>query len=61
MYEEQLELFQANPQHATELLMVGNSPTPKRILESPDAAAKHAAVTVLVNSIMNFDESVRHQ
>ena len=61
MHQEQLESFQVNPKQATDLLSTGNCPAPKSIFESPRVAAEHAAATVVVNSIMNFDESVRHQ
>lgn len=61
LHAEQLVLFRANPKQAVDLLGVGSFPHPKSVLDSPDLAARHAAATVLVNSIMNFDESVRQQ
>ncbi len=53
-YEEQLAEFQSEPQLADDLLSVGLAP-----LSEPGSKPRLAAVTVLVNVIMNFDESVR--
>jgi hypothetical protein len=56
LFEEQLASFAADKSKATELLTVGQS-------SSGDVhdIEKLAAATVLVNSIMNLDECVRHR
>jgi hypothetical protein len=55
LYEEQLADFQAEPQRVARLLGTSDA------LEQGDPlAARHAAATVLVNSLMNLDESVRN-
>lgn len=56
LYEEQLDSFQKNSKQAAALLKTGNAPQDNSIPK-----AEHAAMTVLVNSIMNLDESVRKQ
>jgi hypothetical protein len=56
LYEEQLEHFTANPDLATELLKTGDAPSP-----GDSDPSQVAAITVLVNSIMNLDESVRNR
>ncbi len=55
LYEEQLAEFSKHPDQAGELAKVGSSP-PADDVDS----IKLAAVTVLVNSVMNLNESVRH-
>lgn len=52
-YREQLEEFRSYPQLAEELLQVGRAPSSGEI-----PLASHAAATVLVNAIMNLDESL---
>jgi len=54
LYREQLQIFEEHPDRAEKLLAVGNA-----INETTASPARHAAVTVLVNSIMNLDECVR--
>ncbi len=56
LFNEQLTIFQEQPQRANQLLAVGNAPSP-----TSEDQARHAAATVLVNSIMNLDECVRLQ
>ncbi len=56
MYREQLEHFQQNPDDVSEFLAVGAADVQADVDE-----ATLAAVTVMVNSIMNLDECVRHQ
>lgn len=56
LYNEQLTGFDAQPDRASELLAIGKAKPPKNLSEPELAAA-----TVLVNTIMNLDESVRHQ
>ncbi len=56
LYEEQLREFRANPQRVESLLSSRADAKHKAEL-SPELAA----ATVLVNSLMNLDESVRHQ
>ena len=56
LYFEQFQIFQEDPERAKKLLAVGRSPRKTAV-----NAAHHAAVTVLVNSIMNLDECVRLQ
>lgn len=56
LLREQIEIFEQHPDRAKQLLAVGKAPS------SPGkASARHAATTVLVNSIMNLDECVRLQ
>jgi len=55
LVEEQFAHFTANPKHAALLLATGSAAQAKDL-----PAARHAAFTVLVNSIMNLDESVRN-
>ena len=58
LYEEQLEEFSKQPKDAEQFLDVGQA-----ILETKNEipSQKIAAATVLINSIMNLDECVRHQ
>ena len=56
LFEEQLVEFEADTQRATKLLETGESKVADEI-----PVAKLAAVTVLVNAILNLDESVRLQ
>ncbi len=56
LYEEQFAEFSEDPDQAAELGKVGSSPPADDV-----DAVKLAAVTVLVNSIMNVNESVRHK
>ncbi|WP_442505165.1 DUF1553 domain-containing protein [Novipirellula sp. SH528] len=56
MYLNQLDEFTNNPERAIEFLKIGQAPVSPKTAPAPLAAA-----TVLVNSIMNLDESVRHQ
>ena len=56
LYEEQLEEFEASPQSAKELLKTGSAEVADGI-----SASHLAAATVLVNAILNLDESVRLQ
>lgn len=56
LLDEQMAHFEENPDQVKKLLSVGNV---SRVDELP--ATRHAAVTVLVNSLMSFDESLRHQ
>ena len=51
LYEEQRAEFKANPDLTSELIGDTKSGTPARI----------AAATILINSIMNLDESLKHQ
>jgi hypothetical protein len=54
LYAEQLDLFNENPDSAVELLKTGEAKANEAI-----PAADLAATTVLVNAILNLDESVR--
>ncbi|MCM2372634.1 DUF1553 domain-containing protein [Aporhodopirellula aestuarii] len=56
LFDEQLQGFQENPEQAKEFLGVG--PAKPTTEQTP---AELAAATVLVSSIMNLDECVRHQ
>ncbi len=56
LFSEQWAIFKEHPQRAKQLLAVGNAPAP-----TSEDQARHAAATVLVNSIMNLDECVRLQ
>ena len=56
MYQKQLDEFATHPEWATEFLKTGNAS-----VETKASPAHLAAATVLVNSIMNLDECVRHQ
>ena len=56
LYEDQLGEFESEPERANELLKTGES---KIAAEIPPA--RLAAATVLVNAIINLDESVRLQ
>lgn len=56
LFEEQLSEFEATPDRATKLLETGESKVADEI-----PPAKLAAATVLVNAILNLDESVRLQ
>ena len=56
LFDEQLAEFESAPDRATKLLETGASKVTGEI-----AAAKLAAATVLVNAILNLDESVRLQ
>jgi len=51
LYEEQRAEFKADPDLTTELIGETKSKTPARV----------AAATILINSIMNLDESLKHQ
>lgn len=51
LFDEQLAEFAANPNLTTELIGKNESKIPARI----------AAATILINSIMNLDESLKHQ
>eukprot|EP00456_Euglypha_rotunda_P063558 TRINITY_DN537_c0_g1_i1.p1 TRINITY_DN537_c0_g1~~TRINITY_DN537_c0_g1_i1.p1 ORF type:complete len:1090 (-),score=255.81 TRINITY_DN537_c0_g1_i1:3521-6790(-) len=53
LYEEQKSHFTAAPAKATELITIGDSPRNEKI-DSVD----HAAMTVVVQTLMNFDECV---
>ncbi len=54
LFTEQLAYFESEPEQANELLSIGDSP------QSKDSdPIRHAATTVLVNAIMNLDESAR--
>ncbi|MEM6692526.1 MAG: hypothetical protein AAF664_24060, partial [Planctomycetota bacterium] len=53
---EQQEHFLTNESDAKALLEVGNADPSKDAADT----ARVAAITVLVNMIMNFDESLRH-
>ena len=54
LYEEQLAEFEAAPEQAAELLKTGQADVGGEV-----PAVKLAAATVLVNAILNLDESVR--
>ena len=56
LFEEQLGEFEADPDRATKLLETGEAKVTDEI-----PTAKLAAATVLVNAILNLDESVRLQ
>jgi len=56
LYEEQLADFGKQPEDAKELLATGEAAVPEGV-----ASEKLAAITVLVNAILNLDESVRLQ
>ncbi len=56
LLNEQLDWFANHPEDAKQLLEVGDAQQTEGL-----AAGQHAAVTVLVNSIMNLDETVRNQ
>ena len=56
LFEEQLGEFEADPDRATKLLETGEAKVTDEI-----PPAKLAAATVLVNAILNLDESVRLQ
>jgi hypothetical protein len=56
MYEQQFDEFSKHPDRATEFLKTGQAN-----VETKAAPAHLAAATVLINSIMNLDECVRHQ
>ena len=56
LFDEQLDEFESDPDRASKLLETGESKVTGEI-----AAAKLAAATVLVNAILNLDESVRLQ
>lgn len=56
LYQEQLEHFETNPNLAEALLKVGKAQRPHG-----QPAPVLAAATVLINSMMNLDECVRHQ
>ena len=53
LLESQLEIFEADPENAREILEVGDSP-----LDESVPAVQQAAAAVLVNAIMNLDESL---
>ena len=54
LYAEQLAQFEANPGDAAALLAVGAAPVRDDL-----PPARHAALTVLVNALLNLDECVR--
>ncbi|QEG24525.1 DUF1553 domain-containing protein [Mariniblastus fucicola] len=54
LYEEQLKEFEASPEQATKLLQTGQATAGDDV-----GAPELAAATVLVNAILNLDESVR--
>ncbi|MEM9646639.1 MAG: DUF1553 domain-containing protein, partial [Planctomycetota bacterium] len=56
LLSEQLESFLSEPKRSDELLSVGQAEVPADV-----SKPKLAAVAVLVNTIMNLDECVRHQ
>ncbi len=56
LFQEQSEQFRERPQQANELLKVGVAASPSDL-----DPVEVAAATVLVNSIMNLDECVRHK
>ncbi|WP_231603292.1 DUF1553 domain-containing protein [Neorhodopirellula pilleata] len=56
LYDEQVGEFQADGDATSEFLKVGQAPVPAEI--SPP---RLAAATVLIQSIMNLDECLRHQ
>ncbi|MEM6363095.1 MAG: DUF1553 domain-containing protein [Planctomycetota bacterium] len=56
MYQQQMELFADDPESTQAFLSVGQA-----TVNSDASAADLAAATVLINSIMNLDECVRHQ
>ena len=56
LYRDQFEIFKEHPERAEQLITIG-----KASQAPSETTARHAAVTVLVNSIMNLDECVRHQ
>ena len=51
LFDEQLAEYQANPELAADLIGASGSKIPARV----------AAAAILINSIMNLDESLRHQ
>lgn len=51
LYEDQFEEFTTKPELATELIGASEHPTPSRL----------AAATILINALMNLDESLKHQ
>jgi hypothetical protein len=53
LYQEQLELFQANGQDAEKLIKVGHASSGEGV-----DGAELAATTALANAILNFDEAV---
>jgi hypothetical protein len=53
LYEEQKSHFTAAPAKATELITIGDSPRNDKV-----DAVDHAAMTVVVQTLMNFDECV---
>ncbi|MEO1614893.1 MAG: DUF1553 domain-containing protein [Planctomycetota bacterium] len=56
LVEEQTELYNADPEQAKALLDAGEASKPSGL-----DPAKHAAVTILVNALMNLDACVRLQ
>ena len=58
LFDDQLEEFKAHPQRAAELL---NHAGQAQEAGTESSRVQIAAATILINSIMNFDESVRHQ
>ncbi len=56
LYEEQWEHFRSRPAQAEQLLGVGNVANPPGV-----DSARLAAATVVINSIMNLDESIRNR
>jgi hypothetical protein len=56
LFDEQLEWFDLHPERAQELKATGHAPASQGVPET-----RLAAATVLVNAIMNLDESVRHK
>lgn len=56
LFREQLAIFRKHPERAKKLIATGGAPNTQNI--APD---RHAAATILVNSIMNLDECVRLQ
>lgn len=56
LYREQLTNFEDSPKQADELVKVGASTASDKV-----STAQIAAATILVNSIMNLDESVRQK
>lgn len=53
LFDEQLDYFKENTAAAKELLSIGHSP-----MDSDHGIAESAAVTVLAQTLMNFDEAV---
>ncbi len=56
LYQEQLELFESQPQAAADVLQTGSAKADKSI-----PATQLAAATITVNAILNLDESVRQR